>query len=74
MLDLNVQELQLGINEIQSFKRLKMKQYGKNLREFRISFLEDGEILTIHSTYVAKFQATKKIKLLFSEIVPKMVT
>jgi hypothetical protein len=62
MIDPNVQELLVGANEIQSFKRLKMKQFDKNLREFRISLIEDGELTVIPSGYVAKFQATKPDK------------
>lgn len=59
MIDPNVQELLVGANEIQGFKRLKMKQYDKNLREFRISLIEDGSVSDIPSNYVVKFQATK---------------
>jgi hypothetical protein len=59
MISPNVQNFELGINTVSSFDKLHIKQYDKNLREFRFIFIENNEIITIPNDYNAKFQATK---------------
>lgn len=56
----NIQEIDVGLNGKLGFKVIKMKQYDKNTRTIEITLIEDGSIVEIPSTYVAKFQATKK--------------
>jgi hypothetical protein len=59
MLNPNIQTIELGINKVRNYDKLHIKQYDKNLREFRFLFIENNEIITIPSGYTAKFQATK---------------
>jgi len=56
----NIQEIDVGLNGKLGFKVIKMKQYDKNTRTIKITLIEDGDIVEIPSTYIAKFQATKK--------------
>jgi hypothetical protein len=59
MLNPNVQSLELGVNKVRNYDKLHIKQYDKNLREFRFMFIEDNDMITIPEGYIAKFQATK---------------